>query len=129
MGERVHVWTVLHQRQPSHGAMEYAHSWMENLHTPTCMGNLCVRFVEQNPYYNPWVNAIHVPRAPLVLEVPSCECHPSQLLDVAEDGFLSLMDETGTTREDMKVPDGELGEELKTRFGTYVHVSTFSLQL
>jgi translation initiation factor 5A len=34
-------------------------------------------------------------------------------LDVSDDGFLSLMDDTGATRDDLKTPDGELGAEIK----------------
>ena len=36
-----------------------------------------------------------------------------QLLDVSDDGFLSLMDDTGATRDDLKTPEGELGVEIK----------------
>lgn len=36
-----------------------------------------------------------------------------QLLDVSDDGFLSLMDDAGNTRDDLKVPEGDLGEEIK----------------
>jgi hypothetical protein len=35
-----------------------------------------------------------------------------QLLDI-EDGYLSLMDDGGNTRDDLKVPEGEIGEEIK----------------
>ncbi len=34
-------------------------------------------------------------------------------MDVSDDGFLSLMDDTGATRDDLKTPDGELGAEIK----------------
>ena len=30
-----------------------------------------------------------------------------------DDGFLSLMDDTGNTRDDLKRPDGEIGAEIK----------------
>ena len=30
-----------------------------------------------------------------------------------DDGFLSLMDDTGNTRDDLKLPDGEIGAEIK----------------
>ena len=30
-----------------------------------------------------------------------------------DDDFLSLMDDSGDQREDIKVPEGELGEEIK----------------
>ena len=34
-----------------------------------------------------------------------------QLLDI-DDGFLSLMDDAGNTRDDLKVPEGDIGEEI-----------------
>lgn len=34
-----------------------------------------------------------------------------QAIDVS-DGFLSLMDDNGETREDLKVPEGDLGKEI-----------------
>lgn len=36
-----------------------------------------------------------------------------KLLDVSDDNFLSLMDDAGNTRDDLKVPEGDLGEEIK----------------
>ena len=39
-----------------------------------------------------------------------------QLLDI-EDGFLSLMDDTGNTRDDLKVPEGDIGEEIQREYG------------
>ena len=39
-----------------------------------------------------------------------------QLLDI-EDGFLSLMDDTGNTRDDLKVPEGDVGEEITREYG------------
>ncbi|CAB4057408.1 EIF5A [Lepeophtheirus salmonis] len=35
-----------------------------------------------------------------------------QLLDI-DDGFLSLMDDSGNTRDDLRVPEGEIGDEIK----------------
>jgi len=32
------------------------------------------------------------------------------------DGYASLMDDTGDIRNDIKVPEGELGQEIRTRF-------------
>ena len=37
-----------------------------------------------------------------------------QLLDVSDDDFLSLMDDAGNTRDDLKVPDGDIGEEIRS---------------
>lgn len=36
-----------------------------------------------------------------------------QLLDISDDGFLSLMDDNGDTRDDLKIPDGDIGAEIR----------------
>jgi len=36
--------------------------------------------------------------------------------DLKDDGFLSLMDDQGTLREDLKLPPGDLGAEIKKKF-------------
>ena len=48
-------------------------------------------------------------------------------MDVSDDGFLSLMDDTGNTRDDLKLPDGEIGAEIKAAIadGKDILVSTF----
>lgn len=38
-----------------------------------------------------------------------------QLVNI-DDGYLSLMDDSGDTREDLKVPEGALGKEISDRF-------------
>merc|ERR1711978_328524 len=50
------------------------------------------------------------------MEVPNVKRRDFQLLDI-EDGFLSLMDDTGNTRDDLKVPEGEIGEEIQREYG------------
>merc|ERR1712019_199887 len=47
------------------------------------------------------------------MNVPNVKRTDYQLLDCSDDGYLSLMDDTGETREDLKVPDGDIGEECK----------------
>jgi hypothetical protein len=37
-------------------------------------------------------------------------------LDVTDDGFLSLMSEDGSTKDDVKVPDGEVGDKINKLF-------------
>lgn len=37
-------------------------------------------------------------------------------LDVSDDGFLSLMADDGETKDDVKVPDGEIGEKIEKLF-------------
>jgi translation initiation factor 5A len=56
--------------------------------------------------------------------VPNVVRKDYQLNDISDDGFLSVMDDSGETREDLKLPEGEVGEEIKTRFAAYV--SSFS---
>lgn len=46
------------------------------------------------------------------MDVPNILRRDFQLLDV-DDGFLSLMDDQGNTRDDLKLPDGEIGAEIK----------------
>ena len=33
-----------------------------------------------------------------------------------DDGYLALMDDNGDTREDLKLPEGDLGKEIQTKF-------------
>jgi len=47
------------------------------------------------------------------MDVPNVSRKDYQLLDCSDDGFLSLMDDTGETREDLKVPEGDIGTECK----------------
>lgn len=37
-------------------------------------------------------------------------------LDVTDDGFLSLMDDSGNTKDDVKLPEGEVGERITKMF-------------
>ena len=52
-------------------------------------------------------------------------------LDVTDDGFLSLMSDDGSTKDDVKLPDGEVGDKLDKLFteegkdvSKYNHVAT-----
>lgn len=47
------------------------------------------------------------------MDVPNVKRLDYQLLDVSDDGFLSLMDDAGENREDLQVPEGALGEEIR----------------
>ena len=51
------------------------------------------------------------------VDVPNITRRDYQLLDVSDDGYLSLMDISASTfgniRDDLKNPDGELGDEIK----------------
>jgi translation initiation factor 5A len=48
------------------------------------------------------------------MDVPNVARKDFQLLDVSDDGFLSLMDDQGVTRDDLKVPDGDIGLEIRS---------------
>jgi len=47
------------------------------------------------------------------MEVPEVKRLDYQLLDVSEDGFASLMLPDGSTKEDLKLPEGELGTQIQ----------------
>ncbi|KAK5943852.1 translation initiation factor eIF5A [Knufia obscura] len=46
------------------------------------------------------------------MDVPNVSRKEYQLINV-EDDFLSLMDDSGDTREDVKMPDGEVGDRIR----------------
>lgn len=51
------------------------------------------------------------------MEVPVVKRKEYQLLSINEDGFLSLMDlDSCETKDDLRVPEGELGEQIKQAF-------------
>jgi len=50
------------------------------------------------------------------MEVPNVTRREYQLLDISEDGFLSLMSEDGATKDDVKAPEGEVGEKINKLF-------------
>lgn len=45
------------------------------------------------------------------MDVPNINRKDYQLMDI-EDGYLSLMDDGGNIREDLKIPEGDLGKEI-----------------
>ena len=49
------------------------------------------------------------------LEVPFVQRNEYQLLDI-DDGFLSLMNMDGDTKDDVKAPEGELGDTMQAAF-------------
>jgi len=49
------------------------------------------------------------------MDVPNVVRKDYQLVDIDGD-FLSLMDDGGDQREDIKLPEGELGDDIRTRF-------------
>jgi len=52
------------------------------------------------------------------MDVPNVTRREYQLLDVSDDGFLSLMNDDGDLKDDVKMPDGEVGEKIEKLFRT-----------
>jgi len=50
------------------------------------------------------------------MEVPNVTRREYQLLDITDDNFLSLMSEGGETKDDVKMPEGEVGEKIQKLF-------------
>ncbi len=48
------------------------------------------------------------------IDVPNVTRTEYNLIDIADDGFLSLMNEDGSTKEDLKLPTDEDSEEVKS---------------
>ena len=60
------------------------------------------------------------------MDVPNVKREDYQLTDISDDGYLSLMTDGGDLREDLKMPDGDLGVQLRSEFdsGKELLVST-----
>lgn len=50
------------------------------------------------------------------MDVPLVKREDYQLTDISDDGFLTLMSDNGEIREDLKLPEGELGNTLRADF-------------
>ena len=50
------------------------------------------------------------------MDVPNVSRIEYQLLDITDDDFLSLMSEGGDLKDDVKLPDGEVGQKIRTLF-------------
>lgn len=50
------------------------------------------------------------------MDVPNVFRKEYQLLDISDDNFLSLMSDDGETREDVPVPQGEVGSKIRKYF-------------
>ncbi|KAJ5808049.1 eukaryotic translation initiation factor eIF-5A [Penicillium riverlandense] len=50
------------------------------------------------------------------MDVPNVSRKEYQLLDITDDDFLSLMDESGSTKDDVKVPEGDIGARIIKMF-------------
>ena len=61
-------------------------------------------------------------------EVPFVSKATYQLIDIAEDGFVSLMDGEGNMKDDLQLPEDDVGREIQTAFddGESIDVQTIS---
>ncbi|KAG6447688.1 hypothetical protein O3G_MSEX005121 [Manduca sexta] len=50
------------------------------------------------------------------MDVPHVKREDYQLTDISDDGYLTLMADNGDLREDLKIPDGDLGTQLRADF-------------
>lgn len=50
------------------------------------------------------------------MDVPHVKREDYQLTDISDDGYLSLMSDNGDLREDLKIPDGEVGIQLRAEY-------------
>ncbi|KAM5438556.1 hypothetical protein MferCBS31731_004847 [Microsporum ferrugineum] len=50
------------------------------------------------------------------MDVPNVRRQEYQLVDITDDGFLNLMKEDGTPKDDVKLPDNEVGEKITKLF-------------
>lgn len=50
------------------------------------------------------------------IDVPNVSRIDFQLIDISDDGFVTLMTDKGDTRDDLRLPDGELGGKVQEEF-------------
>jgi len=50
------------------------------------------------------------------IDVPNVNRCDFQLLDISDDGFVTLMNDKGDTRDDMRLPEGELSDKIRAEF-------------
>lgn len=50
------------------------------------------------------------------MDVPNVSRREYQLLDISDDGYLSLMTDDGDTKDDVRLPDNEIGEKINKLF-------------
>jgi len=50
------------------------------------------------------------------MDVPVVNRQEYQLLDITDDGFLNLMSDDGSLKDDVKMPDGEVGDKINKIF-------------
>lgn len=50
------------------------------------------------------------------MDVPHVKREDYQLTDISDDGYLTLMNDGGDLREDLKIPESDLGVSLRAEF-------------
>jgi translation initiation factor 5A len=50
------------------------------------------------------------------MSVPNVKRVEYSLIDIDNDGYVSMMDDSSDTRSDIKLPEGELGQEIRSKF-------------
>uniref|UniRef100_A0A2I9LPT6 Eukaryotic translation initiation factor 5A n=1 Tax=Centruroides hentzi TaxID=88313 RepID=A0A2I9LPT6_9SCOR len=50
------------------------------------------------------------------IDVPNVNRSDFQLIDISDDSYVSLMNDKGDTRDDLKLPEGDLGQKIKEEF-------------
>jgi len=50
------------------------------------------------------------------MDVPHVKREDYQLMDISDDGFLTLMGDGGDLREDLRLPEGELGAQIRAEY-------------
>jgi len=50
------------------------------------------------------------------MNVPNVKRVEYSVIDIDNDGYVSLMDDSSDTRSDIKLPEGDLGQEIKAKF-------------
>ncbi|KAL6052687.1 translation initiation factor eIF5A [Balamuthia mandrillaris] len=51
------------------------------------------------------------------MQVPEVVRTDYTLIDISDEGYVSLMTEDGSTKEDLKLPEEEVGEKIRAAFG------------
>merc|ERR1712065_78419 len=54
--------------------------------------------------------------SPHNMNVPHVKRKEYQLMDIDDDGFASLLNDDGTTKDDLKIPESDVGKDIQTRF-------------
>jgi translation initiation factor 5A len=50
------------------------------------------------------------------IDVPNVTRSDFQLIDISDDGFATLMNDKGDTRDDLQLPDSELGQKIREEY-------------